>query len=121
MRNKEKRPTQLLHSTDDLRKLIMEHPDYPLLVLSRYNSNVRPFVYMPCGSISVKLGEFLDCKQDVDDKHCFTSRSEFEDSIFYSMYRKFDGSEQELELEIERKVMEFDSYWKPCIIVKVDN
>ena len=46
MRDEEKRPTALLHSADDLRKLIIEHPDLPLLVLASEDANSGDYPYM---------------------------------------------------------------------------
>ena len=119
MKDREKRPTDLLHVADGLRKLIIENPDYPLLVLARDDANNGDYSYMSCGFVYAKVGEFLDCMQEVDNEYIFTDRDDFEDRIYDTMYNDFDGSEQELEQEIERKVMEYDPYWKPCIIVKV--
>ena len=120
MRDEEKRPTALLHSADDLRKLIIEHPDLPLLVLASEDANSGDYPYMSCNSVSAEVGEFLDCMQYIDDEHIFTDRYEFEDKICDTMY-DYDGSDQEFEQEVERRVMEYDPYWKPCIIVYVGN
>lgn len=36
-------------------------------------------------------------------------------------YSDFDGSDQEFEIFIENELLKYDPYWKPCIIVYVDN
>ena len=120
MRDEEKRPTKLLHSADDLRQLILDHPDLPLLVFASDDANSGDYPYMSCGTVHAEVGEFLDCMQDVDDVYCFTDRDEFVEKIEDALY-DFDGSEQELEIEVERRAAEYDLYWKPCIIVYVGN
>lgn len=120
MREEEKRPTDLLHSADDLKKLILDHPDLPLLVFANEDANSGDYSLMSCGSVHAEVGEFLDCMQDVDDNYCFTDRDEFSEKIEDSLY-DFDGSEQELEMAVERIASEYDPYWKPCIIVYVGN
>lgn len=120
MRDEEKRPTRLLHSADDLRQLILDHPDLPLIVFASDDANSGDYSYMSCGTVHAEVGEFLDCMQDVDDEYCFTDREDFEEKIVNSLY-DFDGSEQELEDEVKRRAAEYEPYWKPCIIVNVGN
>jgi ABC-type cobalt transport system substrate-binding protein len=38
-----------------------------------------------------------------------------------SAHSDFDGSDREFEEFIENLMMEYEPYWKPCIIVYVDN
>lgn len=120
MRDEEKRPTKLLHSADDLRQLIIDHPDLPLIVFATEDANSGDYPYMSCSSVSAEVGEFLDCMQDVDDCYCFIDRDEFAEKIADSM-SDFDGSEQEFEVEVEHRAAEYEHYWKPCIIVYVGN
>lgn len=120
MREEEKRPTNLLHSADDLKKLILEHSDLPLLVFASEDANSGDYPYMSCGSVYAEIGEFLDCMQDVNDEYCFTDREDFEEKIVDALY-DFNGSEEELEAEVKRRAAEYEPYWKPCIIVNVGN
>lgn len=46
MRDEEKRPTRLLHSADDLRQLILDHPDLPLIVFASDDANSGDYSYM---------------------------------------------------------------------------
>ena len=116
----EKRPTGLLHSGEEIRKLIMEHPDLPLVILANDEANTGEYSTMFCSSLYAEVGEFLDCMQEIEDEHAFTDREEFEDYVADSFY-DFDGSEKEKEQAIENRIMEYEPYWKPCIIVTVGN
>lgn len=121
MRESEKHPTGLLHSGDKLRQLLLEHPDLPLIVFATDEANSGDYSAMSCGSICCEVGEFLDCQQDVNDERCYTDRDDFVDAIYDAIEWKWDGSEKELEQEVERRADEYEPYWKPCIILTVGN
>ncbi len=121
MTEREKRQTGLLHSSDELRQLIIDNPDLPLLVFAGEDCNNGDYCFMSCGSVSASVGEFLDCQQTVDDERCFTDRDEFQEKLEDNLCDSFDGSEQEFEAYIEDILMEYEPYWKPCIILYVNN
>jgi hypothetical protein len=120
MNDYEKKKTGLLHSTDELRQLLIDHPDLPLLVLAGEDCNSGDYSYMSCSRVSASIGEFLDCQQTVNDEMCYTDRDDFQEDMEYN-YSDFDGSDQEFEIFIENELLKYDPYWKPCIIVYVDN
>lgn len=125
MRDEEKRPTELFHKGDTLRKLLLEHPDLPLLVLATDDANSGDYCTMSCGSIYAEIGEFLDCRQEVNDERCYTDREDFFDAVYNNLdldtYEHSDLSKDELEAMTEKEVAEYDPYWKPCIILTVGN
>ena len=116
----EKRPTGLLTATDELRKLILENPDLPMLVFAGEDCNRGEWCYESCGDCSATIGEFLDCMQEVDSDRCFEDRDDFEDAL-RNEYDDFDGSDAEFEQFIDDKMAEYEPYWKKCIILYVNN
>lgn len=120
MKELERRPTGLLTASDTLRKLIIDNPDLPLLVFAGDDCNSGDWAYMSCSSCHATLGEFLDCMQEVNDEKCYTDRDDFQEDL-EDHYSDFDGSEDEFERFIENKLLEYDPYWKKCIIFYVDN
>ena len=120
MKMYEQRPTGLLTATDDLRKLILENPDVPLLVFAGQDCNSGDWSYMTCSSCNAILGEFLDCVQEINDEKCYTDRDDLKEDL-EDEYDDFDGSDAEFEQFIENKLMEYEPFWKPCIILYVDN
>lgn len=122
MESYEKRPAGCTIRADDLKKLIAEHPDYPLLVFVGECANYSAYQFVVCTQLSAEVGEVLDCQQTVDDERCYTDRSAFADDLEYNMEEErnqFDGSDAEWEARMERAVSEYDPYWKPCIIVRL--
>lgn len=121
MTEHEKYATGLIHSTDELRKLLLEHPNLPLIVFANNEANLGDYRLMSCGYIHAEIGEFLDCCQTVNDERCYTDRDEFEEDIYDSIYYDFNGSDEDLKRGVKRKMMEYNPYWKPCIILCVGN
>ena len=124
MESYEKRPAGCTIRADDLKKLIMEHPDLPLVIFAGDCANSGDYPFMTCSSITAEVGEVLDCLQEVDSERCYTDRSAFADDLEYNMEEErnqFDGSDAEWEARMERAISEYDPYWKPCIIVCVNN
>ncbi len=125
MTNDERRPTGLLHSADELRQLIRENPTLPLLVLAGEEANIGDYSYMCCSYIKAYKGEFLDCAQTVNDCMCYTDRDEFEEAVADSLadvdYTDVDYTDEEFDALVKKTVAEYDPYWKPCIILNVDN
>lgn len=106
MTNEERRPTGLLHTADELRQLIRNSPTLPLLVFAGEEANSGDYSYMSCSYIKAYKGEFLDCTQTVNDCMCYTDG---------------DYTDEEFDALVKKTVAEYDPYWKPCIILNVDN
>lgn len=124
MTNKERKPSGLLHSADELKQLIVENSDLPILVFAGDNANIGDYSYTSCSYIKAYKGEFLDCAQTVNDCMCYTDRDDFEEdvaNVLAGEERYRDLSDDEFNALVERTVNEYDDFWKPCIILHVDN
>ena len=116
--------TGLLHKTDQLRKLIMENPELPLLILAGENACSMAYSSMFCYEVRAYIGEFLDCDQDINDEIAYSDRDNFEDDlrIHYEDTDECENmSDEEFDKFIEKKLEEYDPYWKKCIILYADN
>lgn len=120
MTNDERRPTGLLHSADELRQLIRENPTLPLIVFAGEDANSGDYSYMSCSYIKAYKGEYLDCSQTVNDYMCFTDRDEFEEAIADNLADR-DCTDEEFDALVKKEMAEYAPYWKPCIILNVDN
>lgn len=117
----EKRPTGYLNDATKLRKLIGNNPELPLLVFVGEDANRGDYNYMVCANVDAYIGEYLDCQQTIDDEYCYTDRNEFRNSLENHYADSFDGSDKEFESFIDEKMLEYEPYWKKCIIVRVDS
>lgn len=122
MRELEKRSTKLLHATDELRQLVIDNPELPLLVFSGEDVGGTDYSYTSCSYCSAQKGEFLDCWQTVDDECCFTSRDEFWEAMANRLEDDSEGlTDKEFDAKVDAEVAEYDPYWMPCIILYVNN
>ena len=120
MLDREKQPTGLMHSGEQLRKLLLEYHGLPLVVFAKDSANSGDYYAMSCTDISAEVGEFLDCQQEIRDE-CFTSRDHFRDEVYDFVDFNSDLEEDELEDAVEEVLEEYEPYWKSCIILTVGN
>lgn len=120
MTQEERKPTGLLNSAGGLRQLLIDNPNLPLVVFVSKDANYGgDYNYTSYSCVSARLGEFLDCSQMVNDCRCYCDRDNFQEDLEHN-YADFDGSDDEFEIFIENQVMEYEPYWKDCIILWVD-
>ena len=120
MLDREKQPTGLMHTGEQLRKLLLEYPKLPVIVFARDTGIDGNYDEMCCTNVSAEVGEFLDCQQEIRDE-CFTSRDHFRDEVYDFVDFNSDLEEDELEDAVEEAIEEYEPYWKPCIILTVGN
>lgn len=124
MKESEKRPTGLLTDATELRKLLLENPELPLLVFAGENCNSGDYCYMSCGVCNASIGEYLDCCQEVNEERCYTDRDDFEEDLGEQVYDRPEAvnkTDEELEAIIKVEMAEYEPFWKPCIILYADN
>lgn len=114
----------IIAQTNELKRLIAEYPDYPIVVIC--NGEVcaddgSKWWYAP--SLSFDIGEILDCEQDVNEERIYSDREEFQEDIEYKLsdlpeYEKL--SDKEFDAVVDKKLAEYDSYWKKVIAIRAD-
>ena len=125
MTEKEKISMGLLYSTNDLRKLIIDNPDLPLLVFAGEDANHNgDYPYMSCSCIYSYIGEFLDCSQTINESICYTDRDDFEDDLADYLDNLEDVAamtDVEFDARLKQELAKYEPYWKKCIILYVNN
>lgn len=113
-----------LKQTDELKQLIAEHPDYPIVVLCGtevVGDDSHGFWYAP--SLRFELAEILDCEQDINDETVYVDRDEFEEDLRDKLCWKEEYErlpEDAFDKVVKEKLKEFEPYWKPIIAIKAD-
>ena len=110
--------------TDELKKLIAEHPDLPIVVI--VNAEVvadDDYNWWYAPDISFSLGEILDCEQDVNDMKVYTDRDDFEEdlqNILYDMEEFENATDEELDQAVKEQLADYEPYWKQVIQIRAD-
>lgn len=112
----------LSHKSDELKKLIMENPDLPIVVLASDDANNGDWCWQYCFNVSCGLDEILDCDYgDIDDT-VFTDRDYLEEYISNSLYDEYcDKSPEEYDEAVRRKMEELEPYWTKVIAIYASN
>ena len=108
--------------SDELKKLILENPDLPIVVLVADDACSGNFYWTFCGSISFHICEILDCDLYDNDETVFCDRDRFEEFIEDMLYDEyFDKPDEEYEAAIKNKLEEFEPYWTKVIAIYGSN
>lgn len=112
----------LAKSTEALKKLIAEHPDYPIVVLAGEEANIEGHGWMFCSGIDFSVAEILDADIADYDDSVFNDRDRLEEFIEDSLYDEYhDKPEEEYEKAIKAKVEELEPYWMKVIAIYASN
>ena len=109
--------------TDELKQLISEHPDYPIVVTvaNEVIGDGYGWWYAPC--LSFSIGEILDCEQDINEEKTYIDRDDFEEDAQYHVEcdERFDNAtDEEFDAEVRRIIAEYEPYWKKVIQIRAD-
>lgn len=116
------RTYSLAKSSDELKKLIAENPDLPIVVLAGEDANDGYWGWMYCSSISFAISEILDCDYYDYDDSVFVDRDRLEEKITDDIYdENEEASDEYCEELIKRKLEELEPYWKKVIAIYADN
>lgn len=110
--------------TDELKKLIAEHPDLPIVVI--VNAEVvadDDYNWWYAPDISFSLGEILDCEQDVNDMKVYTDRDDFEEdlqNILCDLEEFENATDEEFDQAVKEQLADYEPYWKQVIQIRAD-
>lgn len=110
--------------TDELKKLIAEHPDYPIVVLCSYEvCGDDDYYWWYAPRIRFCIGEILDCEQDVNDEKVYTDRDDFEEDLIDILgYNKdyAEATDEEFDAIVKAELAKYEPYWKKVIQIRAD-
>ena len=110
----------LLKQTDTLKKLIAEHPDYPICVLAGEEANGGDYSWMYCTDVRFEVGEILDTEYFGYNDEVFTDRDYLEEIIEDRLFD--EGLEgDELDAAVKKKLEELEPYWRDVICIYATN
>ena len=123
MINKKIISLNITKQTTELKELIAEHPDYPIIVLAGQDAVCNEYDYTFCQSVHFEIGQILDCYTPYDGEYVFRSEDDLREAIEEVLYddENCDLSDNEFEKLIDEKVKEFEPFWKDVIFIFANN
>lgn len=112
----------LTKSSDELKKLILENPDLPIVVLADESASCDYWGWTYCSIISFSISEILDCDYYDYDDVVFTDKERLEEKIADDLYDDYcDKPDEEYEAAIKREVEKYEPYWQKVIAIYASN
>lgn len=116
------RTYSLAKNSDELKKLIAENPDLPIVVLADEEAACDCWGWTYCSSISFDICEILDCDYYDYNDIVFTDRDRLEEKIGDDLYDEYhDKGDKEYDEAVNRKMEELEPYWKKVIAIYASN
>lgn len=110
----------LAKQTDELKALIAEHPDYPIVVFAGEEANGGDYAWMLCSSVEFGVGKILDTDYFGYNDEIITDEDSLELIVEERLYDEGLEGEQ-LEKAIKDKIKELEPYWKDVIFIWATN
>lgn len=113
---------KITKSTDQLKKLIAEHPDYPIAVFAGEEANIGDCRWMFCSDITFSIEELLDCEFADFDDSVIKDRDRLEEFIAEQVFDENPDLTGDAADEIVKaRIAEFEPYWKNVICIWATN
>ena len=118
-------PLDLTTNTDKLKKLISEHPTFPIVVIVGEEAYDEEFCWTYCRNVRFEIEEILDCAVPYSER-VETDRDNFDNYMEDWLYSKMEGtlkgstlSETEFEDALKEEKAKYEPYWKKVIAIYV--
>lgn len=112
----------LTHQSNELRKLIMDNPDLPIVVLASDEANNGDWCWQYCYSVSCGIDEILDCDFVDNYDAVFNDRDYLEEYLYDILYDEYlNKSATEYNEAVTRKMEELEPYWTKVIAIYASN
>lgn len=112
----------LSKKSDELRKLILENPDLPIVVLAGEDANSGEYCWMFCSSISFTIEEILDCDYADSRDTVFVDRDVLENAVADDLYDDYrDKPDAEYDAAIKARLSELEPFWTKVIAIYATN
>lgn len=113
----------LVHDCAELRKLIQEHPECPIVVLADEESANSDYAWTYCSRIRCAMSQILDVVTPYDgEETVFTDKEEFRDAIAEAIDAEHPTlTDRALEEAVEAEYKKYEEYWRDVIAVYASN
>ena len=113
---------ELSHKSDELKKLILENPDLPIVVLAGQDSITGYHSWTFCSSLFCCISEILDYDYYDYDESVYTDRDRLEENLWDDLCDQYDeATEEELNKLLKERLDYLEPYWTKVIAIYADN
>ena len=116
----------LIHDTGELRKLMLDNPDLPIVVLAGEEANHGEWYWEYCNRVSCCIAEILavHTPYDGEDGIVFSDKDDFCEAVAEKLgdkeiYKKMPDAD--FDAAVEREVKMYDGCWRKVIAIYADN
>lgn len=118
-------PFNLTKDTTELKRLIIENPDLPIVALAGEGANGGDYGWMYFDKVSFGIEEILDCEVPYQE-YVETNRKYFEEKIEDWLWSKMywdehEPTEEEFQIALAKEKEKYDPYWKKVIAIYATN
>lgn len=117
-------PLNLTKSSNELKQLIAENPDLPIVVLVGGEAASDDWGYTYCADVRFSVEEILDCTLPFGNCYVYNDRDDFKDALsnYLADYEEYEKlSDEEFEALFNKELSKYEPYWKKVIAIKGDN
>lgn len=112
----------LVHDSKELRRLIAENPDLPIVVLAGEEANSGDWWWMYCTDVDCGIDSILDIRTPYGgEDHVFTDKDDFEQAILDSIPYDDARTESEIDAFVKSELAKYEPYWKKVIAIYATN
>ncbi len=113
-----------VHDSAELRKLIAENPDLPIVVLVGEYAYSGEWGYEYCSNVSCGVEVILDCEIPFGDGIVPTDKEIFKESLadhLISLPGIEDLTDEEFDTRLKEELAKYEPHWKKVIAICADN
>lgn len=117
-------PLNLSKSSDELKQLIAENPDLPIVVLVGGEAASDDWGYTYCADVHFSIEEILDCTLPFGDDYVYNDRDDFEDALsdYLADCEEYENlSDEEFQTLLSKELSKYEPYWKKVIAITGNN
>lgn len=117
-------PLNLLKSSDELKQLIAENPDLPIVVLVGQDAVSDDYGYTYCSDVQFCIDEILDCSLPFGNYYVYNNRDDFENALsdYLADCEEYENlSDEEFQSLLTKELNKYEPYWKKVIAIKGNN
>lgn len=115
----------IVKDSTELRKLIAENPELPIVVMASYEATTDEYYWTYCSAVHCEVGEVLDCECPWVEDRIYSDHIEFEEALADYLSGTVEDADKMTDEEFERIFDEqksvYSQYWHKAIIIFADN